>query len=45
MVGKIKDVPKLVEQLLDQYDREGKRSWHDGTIPEDDIRVKVGGDH
>lgn len=45
VVGKIKDVPKLVEQLLDLYDREGKLSWHDGTIPEDEIWAKVGGDH
>ena len=42
-VGKIKDGAKLVTQLLDDYDRGGKRTWHN-TIPEDEVWVKVEGD-
>ena len=44
-VGWIEDVTKLVTQLLDQYDKEGKLTWHNDTIPQDEIWVKVGGDH
>ena len=43
-VGKIKDVTKLVTQLLDEYNRGGKLTSHD-TISEDEVCVKVGGDH
>ena len=34
-----------VTQLLDQYDQEGKLTWHNDTIPQDEIWVIVGGDH
>ena len=42
VVGKIKDITELVTQLLDEYDRGGKLTWHN-TIPEDEVWVKVGG--
>ena len=44
-VGRIEDITKLVTQLLDQYNKEGKLTWHNDTIPQDEIWVKVGGDH
>ena len=44
VAGKIKDVTKLVTQLLDEYNRGGKLTSHD-TISEDEVCVKVGGDH
>ena len=44
VVGKIKDFTELVTQLLDEYDKGGKLTWHN-TIPEDEVWVKVGGDH
>ena len=44
VAGKIKDVTKLVTQLLDEYNRGWKLTWHD-TISEDEVCVKVGGGH
>ena len=43
VVGKIKDFTELVTQLLDEYDKGGKLTWHN-TIPEDEVWVKVEGD-
>ena len=43
--GWIEDVAKLMTQLLDQYNKEGKLTWHNDPIPQDEIWVKVGGDH
>ena len=31
--------------LLDKYDKQGRLTWHDGAIPDDEIWVKIGGDH
>ena len=31
--------------ILDQYDNQRKLSWHGGNIPENEIWVKIGGDH
>ena len=44
-VGWIEDVTKLVTQLLGQYDKKAKLTWHNDTIPQDEIWVNVGGDH
>ena len=44
-VGTVRDIPQLVGNLLDQYEREGKLTWHENTIPNDEIWVKMGGDH
>ena len=44
-VGRISDIPEFVMQLLYQYEKEGKLSWHNTTIPDDEIWVKIGGDH
>ena len=44
-VGRIEHVTKLVTQLLDQYDKEGKLTLHNDTIPQDEIWINVGGDH
>ena len=41
----IEDVAKLMTQLLDQYNKDGKLTWHNDTIPQDEIWVKMGGDH
>ncbi|KAL8595286.1 hypothetical protein ACOMHN_020039 [Nucella lapillus] len=41
----IKDIPSYVTRLLDEYDSQGRLTWHDGSIPEDEIWIKIGGDH
>ena len=44
-VALVPDLEKFVKELLDKLDQEGKLTWHDNGIPEDDIWVKVRGDH
>ena len=43
--GKITDLPAFTDSLLDQYAENDLLTWHDGVIPEDEIWVKLGGDH
>ena len=44
-VGFVKNIPEFVQKLLDQYEKEGNLTWHESTIPSDEIWVKIGGDH
>ena len=51
-VATITDIPQYVTVLLDQYDKENQLTyhnstilWHDSTIPDDEVWVKLGGDH
>ncbi|GFO11824.1 amine oxidase [Plakobranchus ocellatus] len=44
-VALVPDLNKFVMDLLQKYDGEGKLTWHDGGIPENQIWVKIGGDH
>ena len=44
-VVSIEDLDSFVCNLLDEYDNKGRLSWHNETIPEGEIWVKVGGDH
>ena len=44
-VASITDVPSFVKNLLDEYDRQDRLTCHDGAIPDDEIWVKIGGDH
>ena len=41
----ITDITTLVTNLLTEYKRQGCLTWHDGALPEDEIWVKLGGDH
>ena len=34
-----------MKQLLDQYDKEEILTWHNGQIPDDEVWLKIGGDH
>jgi hypothetical protein len=43
--GYIKDLKGFVSELLTQYEKEGLLNWHDGSIPKDQLWVKIGGDH
>ena len=44
-VTKVENLFDLVKQLIDQYDKEKVLTWHNGQIPEDEVRLKIGGDH
>ena len=44
-VAYIENIPEFVKSVLDQYDQNNKLTWHNGTIPSDEIWIKVGGDH
>ena len=43
-VATITDIQQHVTELLDQYDKENQLTWHNSTIPEDEVWVKLGGD-
>ena len=43
--GRIGDLPKFVDSLLDSYDTQNLLTWQGGSIPQDEIWVKIGGDH
>ena len=39
------DLPGFVSAMLDQYKEVNQLSWHDGANPQNEIFIKVGGDH
>lgn len=39
------DFAKLVLFSMEQYDNAGLLTWHDESLPSNEILVKVGGDH
>ena len=41
----VHDLKEFVFDLLDKYEENGDLTWHDGGIPEDQIWLKIGGDH
>ena len=44
-VATITDIHQHVTELLDQYDKENQLTWHNSTIPKNEVWVKLGGDH
>ena len=44
-VVSISDLPTFVSNLLNQYQEKEKLTWHNQTIPDDEIWIKTGGDH
>ena len=44
-VASIEDISDYVTKLLDEHERQGNLTWHDGAIPEDEIWLKIGADH
>ena len=44
-VAYIDDIPQFVRHLLAQLEENDKLSRHNDVIPEDEIWVKIGGDH
>ena len=43
--GRVSNISKLVVDMLGKYEDQDKLTWHDDTIPHDQIWVKFGGDH
>ena len=41
-VALVPDLEKFVKNLLDKLDAEGKLTWHENGIPEDEIWIKIG---
>ena len=41
----IENIPDFVKSVLDQYDQNNIQTWRNGTIPFNEIWIKVGGDH
>lgn len=44
-VVSISDLPTFVSNLLNQYQEKEKLTWHNQTILDDEIWIKIGGDH
>ena len=44
-VAKVRHLPPFVEALLDEFHNQNLLTWQDGAIPEDELWVKIGGDH
>ena len=40
----VTNLPDVVKQFLNQYEKENKQTWHNRTIPENKIWLKTGGD-
>ena len=38
-------LPVFLSTLLNQYQEKEKLTWHNQTIPDDEIWIKTGGDH
>ena len=45
LYGRIRDLPRFVDSLLDSYDEQNILTWREGSIPQDEIWVKLRGDH
>lgn len=44
-VGRVEQLTTFVNDLLNDYDKKHLLTWHNGTIPQDEIWLKLGGDH
>ncbi|GFO09968.1 amine oxidase [Plakobranchus ocellatus] len=43
--GRIAGLTKFVDHLLDSYKENNLLSWHNDSIPKDEVWVKIGGNH
>ena len=43
--GYITDLPRFVDHLLESYEQNDQLTWHCETIPEEEVWIKLGGDH
>ena len=44
-VAFIRDIPQFVQNLLQEHKTQGNLTWQDGAIPEEEVWIKLGGDH
>ena len=44
-MGRVPDLQKFMFNLLDNYDKQGSLFWQDVGIPDNEVWVKIGGDH
>ena len=44
-VVKFPDLSDLILHYLSQHKTGGILSWHDGALPDDEVWIKIGGDH
>ena len=44
-VTSIDDLPVFVSNLLNQYQEKEKMTWHNQTIPDDEIWIQIGWDY
>ena len=44
-VAAIENLEHFVSNLLDQYQQTNTLTWHNDTIPRDEVWIKIGGDH
>ena len=44
-VAKVRHLPSFVEDLLDEFHHQNLLTWQHGAIPEDELWIKIGGDH
>ena len=43
--GRVADLPSFLDRLLYSYDEQNLLTWCEGSIPEDEIWIKIAGDH
>ena len=43
--GRVADLPRFLDRLLDSNDEQNLLTWPEVFIPEDEIWIKIGGDH
>ena len=43
--GSLADLLRFLDGFLDSYDEQNLRKWREGSIREDEIWIKIGGDH
>ncbi|GFO02792.1 amine oxidase [Plakobranchus ocellatus] len=44
-VAYIRDILQFVTKKLEEHDKGGELNWHDGKIPQNEVWIKIGGDH
>ena len=44
-VASITNARSFIANVSDKHDKQGHLTWHDGAIPDDEIWLKIGGDH
>ena len=43
--AKVTHLPSFVEDLFDDFHKQNLLTWQHGSIPQDELWIKIGGDH